>query len=374
MKVQVDAVEAAKAIKQVGSVIGSHPVSMVLSSVQLTTLNEGPDSELILRATNGSVDITRVIPCRADEAGSALLDGKKLAAIFGTLPSGMVEINVPAGKPAATVKASNRVKFTLAITSGELPSRPVIGDNGFTATMNASDLKGMLNTVKYAIATDQTRIILTGVLLEVYADKMNAVALDGYRLALSQKPCVSDVVEEFEKCVIPGESLPVVAAALDGADEVNLESDGKQLRVWTEFGQATTGLLIGDYIDYRKTIPRDYKASIRFFGRDMMESLKRSIAIGKVSLVKMSLTDAMTIVESNMEGDSFYEEVPCQHSGESMSTAFNVKYFMEALNATGANELQLDLISPTTAGVIRRTDGEKELHLILPVRVKSSDD
>lgn len=373
MKVQVDSAEALKAIRDACSVIGPRPVSQTLSSIQITSMNEGHD-ELILRATNGSVDIVRLIPCETEETGTVLLDGKKMAAIFSTLPSGKTTILASEGKPSATVRASNMAKFTLAITNGELPARPVIGDDGFTATMSADDLEAALSTVKYAIATDQTRIILTGVLLEVYADKVNAVALDGYRLALSQKPCVSDVMAEHESCVVPGEALPVIMAALDGAKEATVESDGKQLRVQTEYGQATTGLLVGDYLDYRKTIPRDYKASIRFFGRDMMESLKRSIAIGKVSLVKMSLTDAMTIVESNMEGDSFYEEVPCQHSGESMSTAFNVKYFMEALNATGANELQLDLISPTTAGVIRRTDGEKELHLILPVRVKNSDD
>jgi DNA polymerase-3 subunit beta len=235
--------------------------------------------------------------------------------------------------------------------------------------MSADDLEAALSTVKYAIATDQTRIILTGVLLEVYADKMNAVALDGYRLALSQKPCVSDIMAEHESCVVPGESLPVIMAAIDGAREARIESDGKQLRVQTEYGQATTGLLVGDYLDYRKTIPRDYRASIRFFGRDMVNALKRANALGKVELVKLTLRDAMVVVESNTASDEFYEEVPCQHSGEDMRTAYNTKYFMECRNATDADELQLDLVDKTTAGVIRRTDGEKELHLLLPVRL-----
>ena len=368
MKIYVDTGEALKAIRAVGSVIGAHPVSLTMSSIQFTVLNEGADSEVILRATNGSIDVVRVIRCGAEECGSVLLDGKKLAAIFAVLPSGVTEIAAEAGKSAATIKTKGKGKFTLAVTNGELPARPEIGDGGFAVTMSASDLKAALGTVKYAIATDQTRMILTGVLLEIYAGKMNVVALDGYRLALSQKPC--ELYGDETRVVVPGESLPAITAVLDGAGEVRLESDGKQLRVLTENGQTTTGLLVGDYLDYRKTIPRDYKGSIRFLSRDMMGAMKRSAAIGAVDLVKVGLTDAMAIVESNMEGNAFYEEVPCQHSGDDMSTAYNVKYFMEALNATDADELQLDIISPVSPGVIRRTDGEKELHLLLPVRVK----
>lgn len=369
MKVHVDAVEASKAIKAVGSVIGSRPVSNVLAGIQMTTLNEGPDSELILRATNGAVDITRVIPCGADERGSVLLDGKKLAAIFSTLPNGQVEIAAEEGKPAATIKTKGRAKFTLAITSGELPARPDVGEESLTATMNADDLKSALDTVKYAVATDQTRMILTGILLEVYGDKMNAVALDGYRLALSQKPCESNAESEGVKVAIPGESLAAVMAALDGSREATIVSDGKQLMVKGEYAYTTTGLLVGEYIDYRKIIPRDYKASIRFLGRDMLDALKRANALGKINLVKLGLQDAMAVVESNTASDAFYEEVPCQHSGDDMDTAYNVKYFMECLNATDADELQLDLISPVSAGVVRRTDGQRELHLMLPVRI-----
>lgn len=368
MKIHVDAGEALKAIKAVGSVINAHPVSLTMSSIQMTALNEGPDSELILRATNGSIDIMRVIPCEAVETGSVLLDGKKLATIFSTLPNGPTEISAEEGKPAATIRTKSKARFTLAVTNGELPDRPELGDGAFTVTMSAGDLKAALGTVKYAIATDQARMILTGVLLEVYAGKVNVVALDGYRLALSQKPC--ELAGEETKVVIPGESLAAIIAVLDGVQGAKLESDGKQLRVQTDNGQATTGLLVGDYLDYRKTIPRDYKGSIRFLSRDMMGALKRSVAIGMVDLVKVTLTDAMAIIESNMEGNAFYEEVPCQHSGEDMSTAFNVKYFMEALNATDSDELQLDIISPVSPSVIRRTDGEKELHLLLPVRVK----
>ena len=371
MKIHVDATETLKALKAVTSVIGVHPVAPVMSAVQMHVLNEGPDSELILRATNGSVDIVRTIPCGAEETGAVLLDGKKLVAIFSTLPNGQVEIAVNEGQPTATVKAKSKAKFTLSVTGGEMPNRPSLGEESTTVTMNAEDLRNALETVKYAIAIDQTWLILTGVLLEVFKSKINAVALDGYRLALSQKPCETE--GEETKAVIPGESLAAVLAALDGSREVQLETDGKQLLVRTDYTTVMTGLLVGDFIDYRKIIPRDYKASIRFLARDMQDALKRANAVGKTPLVKLSMEDTQAVVESNTNDASFYEEVPCQHSGDEMKTAYNIKYFMDTLASTKTDELQLDLISPTSAGVIRRTDGEKELHLLLPVRVVNAE-
>lgn len=371
MKIHVDAVEAAKAIKAVTSVIGVHPVAQVMSAVQLRVLNEGPDGELILRATNGSVDIMRVIPCGAEETGEVLLDGKKLASIFSTLPSGQAEIVAREGQNAATIRSKGNAKFTLSVTGGEMPARPVVGEDGAAVVMNAEDLRNALETVKYAIATDQTRMILTGILLEIYKDKINAVALDGYRLALSQKPCEAD--GEETKLVIPGESLAAVLAALDGSMEARMETDGKQMLVRTDYTTVTTGLLVGDFVEYRKIIPRDYKCSIRFLARDMLDALKRANAVGKIPLVKLRMEDTQAIVESNTNDASFYEEVPCQHSGDDMNTAYNIKYLMELLGSTKTDELQLDLISPTSAGVIRRTDGEKELHLLLPVRVVNNE-
>ena len=371
MKVTIERDRMSKAVNAVAKVISSRPVREIMGGIHLVA-NE---DVLELGATDGAVDIMERVSCRVDEPGEVVIEGKKLTEICRSMPVGEIVIHADDSKPNVIVRSKNGSKFTLAKMNGDFPDREALGEStGVTVTISGYALREALNTVKYAAAIDQTRPVLTGVLMEVKPDdKLQAVALDGFRLALCQKECeVSGVTGEVAKLILPISAVNAVINECQTDDDITITTDGKSAKFTMYGGEIVTTLLAGEYIDYRKIITRDWKCSSRFETSAAVEALKRASIVansGKNHLVRLTFRDGGMLMESNSHVDSFSEEVPCQHSGEEMRTAYNTRYFLETLTATNAEEVQLDLTSELAPGVVRMTNGQREVHVILPVRV-----
>ena len=153
-----------------------------------------------------------------------------------------------------------------------------------------------------------------------------------------------------------------------------MEADSKSVHVATESAELNSGLIAGDFMDYKKIIPREWKTSIRFDGSMFYGALKRAeIAASKNKLIKLSIRDGEIRMQSNDPTMSFDEVIPCQKSGDDVDTAYNIRYAMDVVNAIETDEVQLDMNAPTQPGVLKPVDGGKELHILLPVRVVNAE-
>ena len=371
MKVIVEQKLADRAIKSVSTVIASKPVQAIMGGIRFVA----DGGTLSVSATNGNVDVLCNVSCDVVEPGEVVLDGKKVASMFSTLPSGAVKINADIGKPNVTIQGVGGSKFTVAKIEGDFPEREPMNEDGVTAVEIAGgDLWTVLNTVKYAVATEESRPVLTGVLMEIRPEgAVQCVALDGFRMGVCRRDCrVNGELAEERAIILPITAVNAIVGNCEESQTVHLYTDGTAIRAVMDGMEITATLLAGTYADYKPIIPREWHCSARFMVDSMSDALKRALVIsnsGKNNLVKLTVHDGSVLIESNSPTDSFSEEVPCQHSGDDMRTAYNAKYMREVLTATRGEEMQLDLLDGLKAGVMKPVNAGRELHILLPVRV-----
>ena len=363
MKVRMNSTLASKASKMVSGAISPRPVIAAGAGILLEASKD--NQTVTMTATSGQYTVKRVVRCEVQEEGTALIDGKRLATILGNLPASDVVLTVQG--EGATIK-SGGAKYNLALMAGEFPKREdAPGD--VKATINAGALRQMIETVKYAVSTNETRLVLTGIFMEIGRGSMTAVALDGFRMGVVREECDT---EGEQGVVVPAPAAVMMAEACKGNEDEGAEivTDGKALTFKLQGAEVSTVLYSGDYIEYKKIIPHGGKTSVRFSRTDLLNAIKRAdIVSGKKKLIRVMLTESGIEVMGNDAGDSFHEVVPCMKQGEDMETAYNLHYVLDALSATNADEMQLDLESGVKAGVMKPVDGRKELHVVLPVRI-----
>lgn len=370
MKFEVNAQGMAKALKTVSAVIPSRPVMAAAAGILLETQDTGADGWVIrVTATNTELEISTSVPAEAvAEEGTALLDGKRLAQAFLSLPNKTAKVEVTSANATIRCGAS---RFTLAQIAAKFPEKKELGGETTEAHVHAADLLGLIETVKYAIAQTDTRLVLTGMKMELRPNRINAIALDGYRMGVAKTG--AECGNEAD-VVIPGNSVSLIASVCKNAPDADVEirTDGKALSIDTDGTHVHTVLLAGAFINYRDIIPTDYQTSIRFGRADMQDVLRRASIVGnKNNLVRVTIADGSVVIESNDDSDSFREEIAVQKTGEDLQTAYNARYLSDALGAVAGDELQLDLSGATKPGVLKPVGTGKELHIVLPVRIVS---
>lgn len=374
MKIELQAKETSKALKMVTAAIDARPIVPIMAGIRIQT--DG-DSSVILTASNGQRQVTRRLAATVKEAGEATVDGKKLAQMFNSLPGSTIIMDAPDGKPSMTLKSGSS-KFTIALLTGDMPSRPGVNtEEAATAELYAADLLEGLSRVRYAVSTEATRMELTGVYTTISDGTMNFVALDGFRMGVSRKNCAETSGER--SVVVPAETVDQIIAMCNDAapgEFVFVETDSKTIHVQTETADLNSGLIAGEYPDYKKIVPRDSATSIRFDADMLVNALKRAdIAASKSKLIKLSVRDGEMQIRSNDPTNTatFDEIIPCQKMGDDVETAYNIRYALDVMNAISTEEVQLDLKTPVSPGLLKPVNGGKELHILLPVRVVNNE-
>ena len=370
MKFEVNAQGMAKALKTVAAVIPSRPVMAATEGILLETEDTGAEGWVIrVTATNTEVEISTSVPAEAViEEGTALLDGKRLAQAFQSLPNKTAKVEVTSANATIRCGAS---RFTLAQIAAKFPEKKELGGDTTEAHVHAADLLRLIETVKYAIAQNDTRMALTGMKWELRPDRINAIALDGYRMGVAKTgaECQSEA-----NLVVPAPTASLIASVCKSAPDADavIRTDGKAICADCAGTHIYSILFSGEYIDYRALIPTEYNTGIRFQRADFQDALHRANVVGNANnLVKLTITDTQVVIEANDESNSFREEVPAMKNGADLRTAYNSRYLADALGAVAGDELQLDLSGATKPGVLKPVGTGKELHIVLPVRIVS---
>lgn len=364
MKAELWTKESSRALKMVATAIDTRPVTPAAAGIQI---DAEADGTVWLTATNGRYEARQKVNGNVTEEGRTLLDGKRLVQMFSSMSGETVTIEAGGGKPV-TLK-SRGARFTTPEIAGEMPQKQDVNKEiAATAEISAGELKQSLENVKYAISTDETRMVLTGVLMQIRGGNVTFVALDGFRMGVSRKE--AETSNEMDIIIPAGTVAQIIALCSETEASVFMETDGKTLHVVADNAEITSTLLSGEYMDYRSVIPKDSKTSIRFDRWTFVEALKRAIiSSSKSNLMKVMIRDGEIEIRANDAVSTFNEIIPCQKTGEDVETAYNVRYAMDVLSAIHTDDVQLDMSGMTRPGLLKPVDGGKELHVLLPVRV-----
>ena len=328
-------------------------------------LNLAGDS-LSVTGSDGDLTVRVVAQVGGQEDGVAVMPAKLAADIARALDSGQVEVEI--GDDGASI-GSGRSNFSLrTLASEEFPRfEPPAGDE---VTLSAAGVAAALDQVVSAASGDDSRPILTGVLLAAEDDGLRFVATDSYRLAMRDLPGTS-VLGRDQTVLVPSRALDVVGRLLGDADDLVVCLGEREAIFTVGDVQIVTRLIEGEYPNYRGLIPDDHPNSLIVARDDILDALRRVRLLATDNTpVRLAMgADGLELIAITQDIGQAQETVDATYEGEDLTVAFNPTYLIQGLEVCPDEELRLETCDALKPAVIRGTEDEDFLYLLMPVRV-----
>jgi DNA polymerase-3 subunit beta len=321
-----------------------------------------------LRITGTDLELTIevVVTVAGERDGTAVTPARLVADIVRALEPGAVSVEA---RPDEVTIASGRSQFGVRPMS--VDDYPRLGEAaGEVVTLAATDLGDALRQVTRASSSDESRPILTGVLLAAEDGGLRLVATDSYRLAVRDLPGVA-VLRPEQKVLVPSRALQELGRVLAGSGEVTLRLGERDASFESGATRLTTRLIEGEFPNYRQLIPNSYPNRL-VVGRDELGD-----AIRRVKLLARDSTpirlrasaDGLELTAVTQDIGQASESLDAKYEGAEMTVAFNPDYLSAGVDAVTGDEVVLETLDAMKPAVVRGPEHPEFLYLLMPVRV-----
>lgn len=327
--------------------------------------------QLTLTGYDLEMGITTTIEANVRQAGEIVLSAKLLGDMVRRLPSGEVSIYTNESGNA-TIKGGVAEFDILAMSASDYPDLPTPGAD-HTLTIKAGMLRGMIEKTLYAVSQDDKKPAHTGELFAIEEDKLTVVALDGYRLAIVERPVQA---EKHISIIIPAKTLTEVNKLL-GDDEDDVRISANRRFVVFNSGNYTilSRLIEGEFLNYANVIPNGCKTRVVLETRDFIDTIERAslIITERLKNPLRILFDASGKVTVRCQTNlgKVVDEFSAQVEGDPVEIGFNNRYLLDALRNARCEKVVLELSGPLSPVKILPEEGEDFIYLVLPVRFKN---
>ena len=351
-------------ISAVIKALSAKPALPVLEGIYFEASEKG----LLLRCTDLLLQIECTIPASVEEEGEFVLAGRFFSDLVRSLPGDTVELT----QHGSTIEiVSGRSNCSVqCIEEDEYPEMP-FHDESFRITLPQERLKNMISRTVFSTSQEDSKPILTGVLMELTMDALTFVALDGYRLAMCKAPQTTAAGEK--EAIVPAKSLIEIGRFLQDTDDpATLTFTGTHVLLDMEHTRVTARLLDGEFIKYKQILPTDHATRVRINRMEMLDSLNRAMLLareGNNNLVRLNIADEMIKITANNAKGKINEETSAEINGADIEIAFNARYFVDVLKVLDDEYLYMDMSNNVSPCVIRPIQGDAFYYLVLPVRI-----
>lgn len=371
MKFSISRDELLKPLQQVAGIVEKRQTLPVLSNVLIVVDNNtlsmtGTDMEIEL-VTNTTLE-------GKVEAGEVTIPAKKLFDICKSLPvDAQIEIDIEENR--ALLK-SGRSRFSLVtLPASDFPN--LDGYSGATAKfeMSAPELKKLVESTGFAMAQQDVRYYLNGMLFELNDDaQLKAVATDGHRLALSHAE-ISKIgdVNRGSQAIVPRKGVLELARLFgdaDGGIEITLGNNYIQAK--TQNLSFTSKLVDGKFPDYARVIPKGGDKVI-FVDREELRFALNRVAIlsnDKFRGVRLIASKGvLQLIANNPEQEQAEENVSIDYNGPDLEIGFNVSYLLDVMNTLKTSTVQIVLTDSNSSGVVQGKNDDNSLYVVMPMRL-----
>ena len=370
MKIVCEKEKILKAINSVTKAVASKTTMPILEGILIQT----NDKEVKLTTYDLEIGIEYIIDADVREQGATVVNAIMFSEIIRKLPD--TEINISLNEKNLLVIECEGSLYKLAtMNPEEFPELPQINvENSIDIEQNV--LKEMIRKTIFAVSTEENRPIFTGCLFEIKNNKLNVVAVDGFRLAWKSK-FLQNSSNDFT-AVIPGRTLNEVnKIILDSFDTIKIGVSKNQALFEMENCKIVTRLLDGEFLNYSSVIPENWETRVRVNKNIIQNCFERISLISASSIekekkypVKVSVDiGKVTISCTNQTGDA-KEEMYVSTEGQNLEAGFNPKYFLDALRAIDDEEIFVDFGTSISPCIIRPVDDGDYIYMILPIRLK----
>lgn len=372
MKVTIERAAFLKALNHVQSVVERRNTIPILSNV----LVQAENGEIRLSATDLDVEVIETVPADVAQAGATTAPAHMMHDIVRKLPDGAQLAIEQTGEGGRIAIFAGRSRFSLqSLPPEEFPDLAA-GDFTNTFTVQAADLKKMIERTRFAISTEETRYYLNGIYLHavpsVAGGSLRAVATDGHRLAQFELPLPQGAAD-MPGVIVPRKTVLEVHRLIgDGDTTIEVSLSASKIRFGFDGIVLTSKLIDGTFPDYERVIPKHNDKVLDVDTKLFAQAVDRvsTISSEKGRAVKLHIGDGKVVLTvNNPDSGSAEEEVIADYEAEAIDIGFNARYLLDIAGQFSGDTARFLLADSGSPTIIRDVGDEASLYVLMPMRV-----
>jgi DNA polymerase-3 subunit beta len=347
----------------VSRAVSTRATVQILSGILLRLTDAG----LELAATDMELALRTALAAEVEGDGSVVVPGRRLADLAKLLPADEVEI---AHRPDESVVhvTSGSASYVLHTYSAEdFPRLPDLAAE-LLFTVEREALLETIDRVARAASRDESRPVLTGILVRFESGKLVMAATDSYRLSVKETD-LEAATPELE-AIVPARALQELVRVAQSADEVEIGVHENQVLFVVDGVRLTTRRIDGQFPNYRQLLPESFEHELTLPRQELLDVVRRAaVMIERTSPLQLRFAEGeLTVVARTHEVGESKESLPAPFAGEPLEIGFNADFLREGLESVRGDDVRFKLISPLRPAVLQ---GESDdfTYLVMPIRL-----
>jgi DNA polymerase-3 subunit beta len=341
------------------------------SSIQVLSgvLVEAGDDGTILSATDMEISIRAPLEGRVDRPGSLVVPARLLADIARNLPVGDVDLDQPPGESYVEIRAAGAVFDLHSLAAADFPQLPLCVGDRFD--INKEAFVETVERVAPSASRDQTRPVLTGVLIHFSKNSVRMVATDSYRLSVKETPIDSSLSTSLE-VITPARTLLELAriAAPASDDTISIVPTDNQILFEVAGIALVSRLIDGQFPNYRQLIPETFDHEVAIDQDELLEAVRRvGLLAQKNTPLRLRFSEnTLSVSAESQDVGKAQDTMPVPYSGEELEIGFNPEFLEAGVAAVKESPIYLRFISPLRPGLLKGA-ADDFLYLVMPIRL-----
>ena len=355
-------------LQAVSGIVEKRHTLPILSNV----LFECSGNRLQLLATDLEIQVSTSFeyPQKGGDNYQVTVSARKLQDILRALPE-EADVVLEAQNNRMQVR-SGKSRFNLqTLPAADFPKLAAAGGKSVSFKLPQKDLRSLLLRVQYAMAQQDIRYYLNGMLIVLEADTLKVVATDGHRLAYASKVLGQKVGQQ--EVILPRKAVQELAKLLsDGDGEVTVDVGANQVKFTMDGVDLITKVVDGKFPDYTRVIPVNYEKQFTVQRIELQQALQRVAILSneKFKGVRWTLTEGqLRIACTNTEQEEAFEEMELDYHGDALDIGFNVTYLLDVLNNLGNEKVTCSFGDANSSVLVTIAEDSAFRYVVMPMRI-----
>src|SRR6478609_1405316 len=363
MKVITQRDELAQKLGVVARAVSTRASVQILSGVLL----RGEAGRLHLAATDMELSLRSSVAAQVDGEGSVVVPGRLLVDLVRLLPDKEVTIEYRPDENVVHVTSGSSTSTLHTYAAEDFPRLPDLDAVG-TFTVERQSLLDTVSRVSRSASRDESRPVLTGILVRFEAGKLVMAATDSYRLSVKETT-VTDELPELE-AIIPARALQELARIASSSDDLQLGMQDNHVVFGSDGTWLTTRRIDGQFPNVRQLLPEQFEQELALPREEVLDVVRRvSLMAQRNSPLRLRWADGeLTVSAVTQDVGEARESLPAPYTGEPMEIGFNAEFLRDGLESVDSDTVKFKLISPLRPAVLEG-DSDDYLYLIMPIRL-----
>jgi DNA polymerase III subunit beta len=366
MKITCPRDDLAAKLAVVGRAVSTRTSVNILTGIML----RADAGRLALAATDMEISLRVSLDAEVEEEGAVVIPGRLLVDIVRLLPAADVTIEHRAEEGIVHLTCGSASYGLHTYSPADFPRLPEVAlDSAFSV-----DRQAMLDTiakVSRSASRDESRPVLTGVLVRFEDGKLVMAATDSYRLSVKETALEQGPPQELE-AIVPARALSELAriGQAGGGDVLEIGVQENQIAFGVDDVWLTARRIDGQFPNYRQLLPETFEAEVSISREELLDVVRRTALMAqRKSPLRLRFADGeLTVSAQTQDVGESHESLPIQYAAEPMEIGFNAEFLRDGLESVEDEQVRLKLISPLRPGLVQG-DGDDFLYLIMPIRL-----